>query len=59
MINNCICIKSGKIIEGESIIVSKLMSSIETYECVAENGVGDTLRKVVKISFSGKKFSNH
>jgi hypothetical protein len=29
-------------------------NSIETYECVADNGIGDALRKTITIYFSGK-----
>jgi hypothetical protein len=28
----------------------------DSYECVADNGIGDVLRKVVNIYFSGKTF---
>jgi hypothetical protein len=31
-------------------------NSVETYECVADNGIGDALRKTITIYFSGKNF---
>jgi hypothetical protein len=31
-------------------------NSIETYECIADNGIGDALRKTMTIYFSGKNF---
>ena len=31
-------------------------NSIETYECIADNGIGDALRKVITIYFSGKNW---
>jgi hypothetical protein len=32
------------------------IKNIETFECIADNGIGDVLRKVVTIYFSGKTF---
>ncbi len=32
------------------------LKSVESYECIADNGIGDVLRKVVTIYFSGKTF---
>jgi len=32
------------------------LKSSDSYECVADNGIGDVLRKVVNIYFSGKTF---
>jgi len=29
-------------------------NSVETYECLADNGIGDALRKTINIYFSGK-----
>jgi hypothetical protein len=48
---------SGNLIENEMIELSKLkLKSVESYECIADNGIGDVLRKVVTIYFSGKTF---
>ncbi len=33
------------------------MKGNESLECVADNGIGDVLRKFVTISFSGKTFA--
>jgi hypothetical protein len=47
----------GNVIENELIELSKLkLKSVESYECIADNGIGDVLRKVVTIYFSGKTF---
>jgi hypothetical protein len=41
------------------IELSKLkLKSVESYECIADNGIGDVLRKIVTIYFSGKTFVN-
>ncbi len=32
------------------------MKGNESFECIADNGIGDVLRKVVNIYFSGKTF---
>ncbi len=48
---------SGNIIENEIIDLSKLsLKGNESFECVADNGIGDLLRKVITIYFSGKTF---
>jgi len=42
----------GVTIESEYLDVNKYRSSnIDTYECVADNGVGESLRKSIKVSF--------
>jgi hypothetical protein len=47
----------GNIIENEVLKLSKIaLKSSDSYECVADNGIGDQLRKVVNIYFSGKTF---
>jgi hypothetical protein len=46
----------GNVIEGQVLNVAKIRrAGIETYECIADNGIGDTLRKTITINFSGKK----
>ncbi len=48
---------SGNVIENEIIELSKLkLKSVESYECIVDNGIGDMLRKVITIYFSGKTF---
>ncbi len=32
------------------------LKSVESYECIVDNGIGDMLRKVITIYFSGKTF---
>ncbi len=50
---------SGNVIENELIELSKLkLKSVESYECIVDNGIGDVLRKIVTIYFSGKTFVN-
>jgi len=45
----------GNVVEGEILNVAKFRTgSIETYECIADNGIGDALRKKVTINFSGE-----
>ncbi len=45
----------GNVIEGQVLNVAKIRrAGIETYECIADNGIGDTLRKTITINFSGK-----
>lgn len=50
----------GKTIESEVLDLGKLIGNdksnrqASTYECVADNGVGDALRKRITISFNGK-----
>jgi hypothetical protein len=47
----------GTVIEGEILKVAKYRTgSTETYECVADNGIGDSLRKTINVFFSGKSF---
>jgi hypothetical protein len=47
----------GNIIENEIIGLTKLtLKGNESFECIADNGIGDILRKVVTIYFSGKTF---
>ena len=55
---------SGRTIEGETLDLGKVLekgsssgegkSASSTYQCVAENGVGEALRKSITISFNGK-----
>jgi len=50
-------VESGNVIESEIIELSKLkLKGVDSYECIVDNGLGDTLRKVVTIHFSGKTF---
>lgn len=45
----------GISIESEYLDVNKYRSgNIDTYECVADNGVGEPLRKSIKVSFMGR-----
>ena len=47
----------GTVIEGEILNLAKhRRGSSETYECVADNGIGDSLRKTINVFFSGKSF---
>lgn len=47
----------GITIESEYLDVNKYRSAnVDTYECVADNGVGESLRKSIKVSFMGKFF---
>ncbi len=47
----------GNIIENEIIGLTKLaLKGNESFECIADNGIGDILRKVITIYFSGKNF---
>lgn len=55
---------SGRTVEGETLDLGKVLekgsssgegkSASSTYQCVAENGVGEALRKSITISFNGK-----
>lgn len=46
---------NGVTIESEYLDVNNYKrSNIENYECIADNEVGEPLRKVVKVSFMGK-----
>ncbi len=48
---------TGDTTEGETLNLQKFKTnSVETYECVADNGIGDALRKTITIYFSGKLF---
>lgn len=50
----------GVTIESEYLDVNKYRSgNIDNYECVADNGVGEPLRKAIKVSFMGKYISIH
>lgn len=44
--------ESNDIFRGEILRISK-NSKDETYECIADNGVGDVLRKEIRILISG------
>ena len=47
----------GITLESEYLDVNKYRSAnIDSYECLADNGVGEPLRKMVKVSFMGKKY---
>lgn len=52
---------SGKTIESEVLDLGKLIKSEKhgrqtlSYECVADNGIGDALRKSITISYNGKE----
>lgn len=44
----------GITVESEYLDVNKYRSAnIDSYECIADNGVGEALRKVIKVSFMG------
>jgi hypothetical protein len=48
---------SGNVIDNEIIGLTKLtLKGNESFECIADNGIGDILRKVVTIYFSGETF---
>jgi hypothetical protein len=50
---------SGDVFEGEILYLPKLNSksnSVDKYECVVDNGMGDTLRKTIVIHLRGKSF---
>ncbi len=50
---------SGDIFEGEILALPKFFSkklSVDKYECVVDNVIGDTLRKTISVRFRGKKF---
>jgi len=50
---------SGNIYEGEILTLPKFTSktlTVDKYECIADNGIGDTLRKVITIHLRGKNF---
>jgi hypothetical protein len=50
----CICFL-GSIINSEILNLKKnSANNNEKFECIADNGIGDVLRKVVNIYFSGK-----
>lgn len=50
---------SGKVIEGEVLDLGKVIANEKqggqtlSYECVADNQVGDALRKSITISYNG------
>ena len=53
------CKTTGNVIEGEILKVAKLRTDrSDTYECVADNGIGDSLRKTINVFFSGKHHYN-
>ena len=51
---------SGKTIDGEILDLGKLIKNEKngqqtlSFECVADNGIGDALRKSITISYNGK-----
>lgn len=48
----------GITIESEYLDVNKYRTAnVDSYECLADNGVGEPLRKSIKVSFMGKFFS--
>jgi hypothetical protein len=50
---------SGDVSEGEVLTLPKFISkklSVDKYECVVDNGIGDTLRKTISVRFRGKSF---
>jgi len=50
---------SGDVFEGEILTLPKFISkklSVDKYECVVDNGIGDTLRKTISVRFKGKSF---
>ncbi len=52
-------IYSGDVFEGEILNIPKFdlkTLSVVKYECVADNGIGDTLRKTITIHLRGKSF---
>lgn len=55
MVENQSKSQKGITIESEYLDVDKYRTAnIDSYECVADNGVGEPLRKAVKVSFMGK-----
>ena len=52
---------SGKTVENEILDLSKLIKNEKngrqtlTFECVADNGIGEALRKSITISYNGKR----
>jgi hypothetical protein len=55
---NFIFSNSGNIIENEIIELSKLsLKSNESFECIADNGIGDILRKTISIYLRGITFA--
>ena len=49
----------GITIESEYLDVNKYRSgNLDSYECIADNGVGEALRKTIKVSFMGKWLSD-
>lgn len=55
---------SGKTVDGEVLDLGKLIRheksgrQASTYECIADNGIGDALRKTITISYNGKSSNN-
>ena len=48
----------GATIESEYLDIHKYRTgNVDSYECVADNGVGEPLKKTVKVSFMGMSFS--
>lgn len=53
---------SGNTIENEVLDLSKLIKNEKNgrqtlqYECIADNGIGDALRKTITVSYNGKNF---
>ena len=46
----------GKVFESEVIELSKLsFRGSDSFECIADNGIGSAIRKSVNIVFSGKR----
>ncbi len=55
---NFIFSNSGNIIENEIIELSKLLlRGNESFECIADNGIGDILRKTISIYLRGITFA--
>jgi hypothetical protein len=48
---------SGDSFEGEILTLPKFtVKTVVKYECIADNGLGDTLRKSITIHLRGKSF---
>ena len=58
-------LSTGKSIEGEVLDLGKLIKNekngrqTQTYECIADNGIGDALRKSITISYNGEWCESH
>ena len=50
--------KLGNYFEGETISLNRMnLKGNENFECIADNGVGEAIRKVLIIEFSGEQSS--